>query len=177
MSNELVLTARKSCPFPYSNFLYAVRYGGKRAIIRTGNDAEYQHEWYDRLSHVEWIPNAYFYGKIKIGNKTEHGMVMDYVPGVPFDTVYWSLIPRKTRNRIADNLYRALDKIHAEGLVHGDLHTANVILTPRMSFRIIDPMINCSPCDEEEMDSIVQHVRSDISFPVAIKIPDINNET
>ena len=85
-------------------------------------------EAYSRLSCVEGVPRCF-------GLEKNHVLTLEYIHGK-------NLGYFKGRIKVPESVFSKLEKIlsamHSRGVVNGDLHSANVILTPGWNVYLID---------------------------------------
>jgi serine/threonine protein kinase len=72
-------------------------------------------------------------------------LVWDYVEGVPFEVA-----PNKAE--LKDELIRVVEHFHATGLVHGAIHSGNVLVDPNGRIKLIDisPLLFLDPRRDEQ---------------------------
>jgi serine/threonine protein kinase len=78
-------------------------------------------------------------------------LVWDYVEGVPIDTYMKDLKPPEARD-LAQELMRIVEHFHGTGLVHGALHSGNVLVDPSGWIKLIDvsPLLFLDPRRDEQ---------------------------
>lgn len=78
-------------------------------------------------------------------------LVWDYVEGVPFEACAKDLQPEKAAD-LVNELNRVVEHFHATGLVHGALHSGNVLVDPSGGIKLIDvsPLLFLDPTRDEQ---------------------------
>jgi Kae1-associated kinase Bud32 len=68
----------------------------------------------------------------KLMEKTDDGIVMEYVPGVQVKEVLDSQVD------LCQEIGKIIGRMHGQGIIHGDLTTSNMIFTPQGEIVLID---------------------------------------
>jgi serine/threonine protein kinase len=78
-------------------------------------------------------------------------VVWDYAEGVSFETYAKDLQPEKAAD-LVNELNRVVEHFHATGLVHGALHSGNVLVDPSGRIKLIDvsPLLFLDPTRDEQ---------------------------
>ena len=67
------------------------------------------------------------------------GLMRRYLPGRTLQSLLkTSLLESTVIERVADDLQAQLDSLHARGVVHGDIHPRNVVMSPDGASQLID---------------------------------------
>lgn len=100
----------------------------------------------DRLARFRELPLVTFAALIGVERWGEHVVtVSEFVDGVPLDAV-----PTQDRARHYKAIRHSIAALHQLGLVHGQLHGANVLIDSAGAVRVIDPspLLHDDPADD-----------------------------
>jgi serine/threonine protein kinase len=145
---------------------------GRRVVLKRLQDdclleGELHPLIHDRLSRVRELAHVGVANLLAVepdGNDAY--LVWEYVEGTPLADFAPSLDPTG-RNLIARDLVAAVETLHALGIVHGDIHGNNVIVTPagRVTLTHVSPLLY----NEERVDvEAVAKLLREMNCPVAL---------
>ncbi len=121
----------------------------------------------DRLSRVRELAHvgvANFFGVGKEG--ADAWLIWEYVEGKPFGDA--AAARRDSPHELAAllrELVLTVDSLHVRGIVHGSIHSRNVIVTPEGSIRLTDvsPLLYVDPADDAEgVDGMIGPILAEV---------------
>ncbi|RDB07928.1 protein kinase domain-containing protein [Runella aurantiaca] len=131
---------------------------GRRVAIKTIREASQgistalQHaKALVRAKHAN-VVEVYSIENIFIPNENEpvQCILMEYIDGQTIDNIYSKKINKEECLSIGNKIIEGLKHIHNQGLIHGDLHDKNVMLTSNGQIKIIDILYIKSLADYDE---------------------------
>ena len=96
-------------------------------------------------------------------------LVWDYVEGVPFENA-------PNRTELKEELIRVVEHFHATGLVHGALHSRNVLVDSagRIKLTDVSPLLFLDPRhDEQAVAQMCRNIPDDLPEPPKKSIPRV----
>ena len=129
--------------------------GGRRVVLkRVDEDCMLGNQLHpsikERLARVRELAHGGVANLYGVGREGEAAwMIWEFVPGETFDE--YAADPRRTPGEVlhvARELILAVDALHGQGIVHGSVIGANVIITPDGAIRLI----HISPLLYSDMD-------------------------
>lgn len=89
-----------------------------------------------RLSNTDVTPNPLAFHK----RKNYTWFVQEFIKGasLPQFITHNTNISEKSITALAEKIIDAFAKIHANGIVHGDIHPGNIIVTPSSEIKVLD---------------------------------------
>ncbi|PIF60055.1 lipopolysaccharide core heptose(II) kinase RfaY [Flavobacterium sp. 2] len=98
------------------------------------------------------VVEVYSIEEIVLPNETEPSqcIIMEYIEGVTLEKVYSNKISKEDCLIIGNQIINGLKHIHSQGLVHGDLHDNNIMVTNTNSVKVIDILYTKSLASVEE---------------------------
>jgi TP53 regulating kinase-like protein len=128
--------------------LYLSEWHSRKAVIKTRIPKLYRPEALDRqirsyrtvhepqLMHeakTAGVPTPLIY----MVNVPDATIIMQYIEGVQVKQ-YLNRAPKAERKKICLQIGELVGKLHKNGLIHGDLTTSNMILTPQSQIVLVD---------------------------------------
>jgi TP53 regulating kinase-like protein len=128
--------------------LYLSDWHGRKAVIKTRIPKRYRPEALDkqiRTYRTTHEPQLMHQAKaagvatplIYMVNIPEATIVMEYIEGVQVKQ-HLNKAPKAERKKICLKIGELVGKLHKNGLIHGDLTTSNMVLTPQGTIFLVD---------------------------------------
>jgi TP53 regulating kinase-like protein len=128
--------------------LYLSQWHGKKALTKTRIPKKYRPEVLDKqirtyrtIHEPQLIHDARASGVptplIYMVNVPDATIVMEYIEGVQVKQ-YLNKAPKAERKQLCLKIGELVGKLHKKGIIHGDLTTSNMILTPGGQIFLVD---------------------------------------
>jgi TP53 regulating kinase and related kinases len=128
--------------------LYLSQWHGKKALTKTRIPKKYRPEVLDKqirtyrtIHEPQLIHDARASGVptplIYMVNVPDATIVMEYIEGVQVKQ-YLNTAPKAERKQLCLKIGELVGKLHKKGIIHGDLTTSNMILTPGGQIFLVD---------------------------------------
>jgi TP53 regulating kinase-like protein len=128
--------------------LYLTQWHGKKALTKTRIPKKYRPEVLDKqirtyrtIHEPQLIHDAKASGVptplIYMVNVPDATIVMEYIEGVQVKQ-YLNKAPKAERKQLCLKIGELVGKLHKKGIIHGDLTTSNMILTPGGQIFLVD---------------------------------------
>ncbi|RIA89514.1 kinase-like domain-containing protein [Glomus cerebriforme] len=164
------------------------RFGGQKVIIkRLENVENASHNWFEEAKSHSTISNKWpdivpCYGLTQDPSNGDYMLVMDIMDVNLREYLQQNhnQLTWKKRIQITFDIIDALDQIHEENAIHRDLHSGNILHSPRSNRWFISDLGFCGPADKSaknEMNRLYQTESNELIKPKANSNSEVNKQS